>query len=98
MRRIPEAKLPLPKFASEEEEARYWATHSAAGVWEKLPRGKPVKLLPSLARAIRDRQALRKAAVSVRLGPDEIERVKKIGRVIQLGGSTINGDDHVLRP
>jgi hypothetical protein len=47
MPRMPEAKLPLPKFANEEEEVRYWETHSAAEVWDKLPRVKSVKLIRS---------------------------------------------------
>jgi hypothetical protein len=77
MRRIPEARLPLPKFASEEE-TRYWETHSAAAIWEKLPRGKSVKLLPSLSSALRERQAPRKAAVSVRLDREQLEKAKEI--------------------
>jgi hypothetical protein len=78
MARMPEAKLPLPRFTTEGEEAQYWETHSAASMWEKLAPGKPVKLLPSLSRSIRERQRARKAAVSVRLDPDQIEKVKEI--------------------
>ena len=75
---MPEGKLPLPKFESEEEEAEYWETHSVAGIWQKLPRGESPPLLPSLSRRIRERQAARKAAVSVRLDPDQIEKAKEI--------------------
>jgi hypothetical protein len=78
MPKMPEAELPLPKFESEEEEAQYWETHSVASIWQKLPRGKAAPLLPSLSRGIRERQVARKAAVSVRLDPDQIEKVKEI--------------------
>lgn len=78
MPRMPEAKLPLPKFESEEAEAQYWETHSVAGIWQKLPRGKFTPLLPALSRSIRERQAARKAAISLRLDSDQIEKAKEI--------------------
>ena len=88
MRDLPPAKLPLPKFANEEEEARYWGTHSVADIWDKLPRARPVKLAPALSKAIRDRHARRKAAISIHLEPYEIFQAKRIAKRKSIGYQT----------
>ena len=88
MPRMPEAKLPLPKFASEDEEARYWETHSVAGIWDKLPRAKPFKLSPALSKAIRERYLRRKQAISLRLESAQIAQAKKIARHKSIGYQT----------
>ena len=85
---MPEAKLPLPKFANEEEEVRYWETHSAAEVWDKLPAVKSVKLASSLGQSIRERWASRKAAVSIRLEREQIEKAKRIAARKSIGYQT----------
>ena len=88
MRKMPEAKLPLPRFASEAEAAEYFGTHSVADIWDKLPRARPVKLSPALSKAIRERHARRKAAISIRLEPYQIFQAKKIARRRSIGYQT----------
>ena len=37
----------IPEFASEEEEAEFWQTHSPVEIFDKLPKPKGVKFAPS---------------------------------------------------
>ena len=80
MPRMPEAKLPLPKFATEEAEARYWETHSVADIWEKLPPARPIKLSPALSKAIRERHLRRKQAAALLLNPAQLAAAKRIAK------------------
>ena len=80
MPRMPEAKLPLPKFASEEEEAQYWETHSSAAIWDQLPPARPVRLSPTLSKTIRERYLRRKQAATALLDPDQLAAAKRIAK------------------
>ncbi len=81
MPRMPEAKLPLPKFANEREEARYWETHSVAAIWDKLPPARSVKLSPALSKSIRESHLRRKqATASVPLDTNEVVAAKRIAK------------------
>jgi hypothetical protein len=51
------AKLPLPKFRTDEDAAAYFETHSVARVWDQLTEAPQVKLSPTLTRKIRDRRS-----------------------------------------
>ena len=77
-KKLPRAKTPLPRFRSEEEAAEYLESHSVAGVWDRLPEGKPARLSAALAKAIRARHTQVKAPISLRLEPEQIEAAKKI--------------------
>jgi hypothetical protein len=50
------AKLPLPKFRTDEDAAQYFETHSVARIWDQLVEAPQVKLSPTLTRKIRDRR------------------------------------------
>ena len=78
MPRMPEAKLPLPRFANEQEEARYWETHSIAAIWDKLPPARSVKLSPALSKSIRERH--KQATASVPLDTKEVAAAKRIAK------------------
>jgi predicted DNA binding CopG/RHH family protein len=86
--KLPAAKTPLPKFRSDEEAARYFETHSVAGLWNQLPDGKPVKPSRALAKSIRERQAATKSPISIRLVPEQIAAAKKIAAAKSVGYQT----------
>lgn len=88
MRDLPPAKLPLPKFANEEEEARYWETHSVAEIWDQLKPVRPFKLPPEQVKAIRERCQRRKQAISLRLESRQILQAKRIARRKSIGYQT----------
>ncbi|MBZ5610317.1 MAG: BrnA antitoxin family protein [Acidobacteriia bacterium] len=87
-KKLPPAKIPLPKFRSDKEAAEYLETHSVAEVWDQLPESQPAKLSPSLAKAIRDRHTRAKHPVSIRLVPEQIEAAKKIAAAKSVGYQT----------
>ncbi len=70
-KKLPPAKLPLPKFQSNQDAAEYLESHSVASVWEQLPEVTRVKLSPALAGKIRDRHARAKSPISLRLVPEQ---------------------------
>jgi len=82
------AKRPLPKFGSDKEAAEYFDTHSIADIWDQLPAAKPPKLSPALAKSIRERHAAAKAAISIRLVPEQIAAAKKIAARKSVGYQT----------
>lgn len=88
MRKMPEAKLPLPRFKNESEAAEYFGTHSVADIWDKLPPGRPVKLSRKLSKAVRERHARGKTAISIRLEPEQIIRAKRIAQRKSVGYQT----------
>ena len=88
MGKLPEAELPLPRFANDEAAARYFETHSVAKIWDKLPPARSVKLSPELGRSIRERHAKLKSAISIRLEPEQIEVAKKIAARKSIGYQT----------
>ena len=88
MAKMPEARLPLPRFANDEEAAAYFETHSVADIWDQLPRAQSVQLSAALSQAIRDRYARRKAAISIRLEPRQIAQARKIAARKSIGYQT----------
>ena len=82
------AESPLPKVQSDQEAAEYFATHSVAGVWNRLPEGPQVKLSPALASKIRDRHARAKSPISLRLAPEQIAAAKHIAAEKSVGYQT----------
>jgi hypothetical protein len=82
------AESPLPKVRSDQEAAEYFATHSVAGVWNRLPEGPQVKLSPALAGKIRDRHARAKSPISLRLAPEQIAAAKHIAAEKSVGYQT----------
>ena len=82
------AKAPLPTLRSDEEAAAYFETHSVAGVWDQLPESQPSKPSKALAQSIRERHKVAKAAISIRLGPDQISAAKKIAAAKSVGYRT----------
>ena len=67
----------IPHFTSEAEEAKYWATHSLANLWEQL---EPIEIevLPQ-ARRITLRRS-RKKPVTLRLEEQQIAQAKQLAR------------------
>jgi predicted DNA binding CopG/RHH family protein len=82
------AKLPLPKFLSDEEAAEYFETHSVADVWDQLPSAGQVRLSEALEKSIRERHAAVKSPISIRLVPEQIAEAKKIAAAKSVGYQT----------
>ena len=87
-RKLAPAKVPLPKFGSDEAAAEYFRTHSVAGVWNQLPEAKPAKPSKALAKSIRERHSAGKSPISIRLGPEQIAAARKIAAVKSVGYQT----------
>ena len=87
-RNLRPAKLPVPEFASEDEEARYWETHSSAEIWDQLEPVRPFKLPPSQVRQIRERYLRRKQAAAALLSPAQLAAAKRIARRKSIGYET----------
>jgi predicted DNA binding CopG/RHH family protein len=87
-KKLPSAKMPLPRFRSDEEAAEYFETHSVADVWDQLPAGKQVKPSAALAESIRERHARTKSPISIRLVPEQILAAKKIAAAKSVGYQT----------
>jgi predicted DNA binding CopG/RHH family protein len=87
-KKLPSAKLPLPRFRSDKEAADYFETHSVADVWKELPEVKPPKVSKALEKSIRERHAETKAPISIRLGPEQIAAAKKIAAAKSVGYQT----------
>jgi predicted DNA binding CopG/RHH family protein len=87
-KKLSSAKAPLPQFRSDKEAAEYFGTHSVADVWDQLPAGKPAKPSAALAKSIRERSAAAKAAISIRLIPEQIAAAKKIAAAKSVGYQT----------
>ena len=75
-------------MAGDKEAAEYFETHSVADVWDRLPKARPVKLSRALSKAIRERHARRKAAISIRLEPQQIFQAKRIAAGKSIGYQT----------
>ena len=82
------AKTPLPNFRSDKEAADYFAAHSVAGVWDQLPESRPAKPSDTLAKSIRERHAIAKSPISIRLVPEQIAAAKKIAAAKSVGYQT----------
>src|ERR1019366_3918851 len=82
------AKLPLPKFQSDQETAEYFEAHSVAGMWDQLPEAPKAKPSPALAGKIRDRHARAKSPISIRLAPEQITAARHIAAAKSVGYQT----------
>src|SRR5256885_9448082 len=87
-KKLRSAKLPLPKFRSDKEAAKYFETHSITGIWDQLQEAKPLKLTPALSKRVRDRHARAKSPISIRLEPEQIVAAKKIAAAKSVGYQT----------
>jgi hypothetical protein len=87
-KKLSPAKLPLPKFQSDQGAAEFFESHSVAGVWDQLPEAPPAKPLAALARKIRDRHARAKSPISLRLAPEQIAAAKHIAAAKSVGYQT----------
>lgn len=87
-RKLLPAKLPLPKFRSDEDAAHYFETHSVGEIWNQLTDAKPVKLAKALDKSIRTRHTQRKSPISIRLDTDQIKAAKKIATRKSIGYQT----------
>lgn len=87
-KKLTAAKVPLPKFRSDEEAADYLDTHSVTDVWDQLPPASAGKPSAPLNKSIRQRHARAKSPVSIRLVPEQIEAAKKIAATKSVGYQT----------
>ena len=82
------AKLPLPKFQSDQKVAEYFENHSVASAWDQLPEAAQAKPSPALAGKIRSRHASAKSPISLRLAPEQIAAAKHIAATKSVGYQT----------
>ncbi len=87
-KRLPPAKLPLPKLKSDREAADYFETHSVATVRDRLTEAPQARPLPALAKKIRGRRAQAKSPISLRLAPEQIAAAKRIAASKSVGYQT----------
>jgi predicted DNA binding CopG/RHH family protein len=87
-KKLTPAKLPLPRFRSDEEAAEYFATHSVAEIWDELPEVKAPRLSNRLEKAVRERRAVAKSPISIRLDAEQIAVAKKIAAAKSVGYQT----------
>lgn len=87
-KKLPPAKVPVPKFGSDKEAAEYFETHSVADVWNQLPEGKPARVSKALEKSIQERHRAAKAPISIRLDREQIEAARKIANAKSVGYQT----------
>ena len=87
-KKLSPVKSPLPTFQTDQEAAKYFESHSVAGLWDKLPKVPRAKPLPALARKIRDRHARAKSPISLRLAPEQIAAAKHFAAAKSVGYQT----------
>ena len=78
----------LPKFADNEEAAKFFETRDISAIWDEFKPVPPLKLPDSQVRAIRERHSSRKSAISVRLEAAEIREVRRIAARKSIGYQT----------
>jgi predicted DNA binding CopG/RHH family protein len=78
----------VPRFRSEEEEAEFWSTHDTSEIWKKGKPVRPTKMPAAQVKFIHERAEARKAAISIRLDPWQIETAKKIAARKSIGYQT----------
>ena len=86
--KLPPAKIPLPKFRSDNAAADYFDKHSVGAIWDQLPAPKPLRPSKKLDKSIRDRHKIPKSPISIRLDTDQIEAAKKIAASKSVGYQT----------
>jgi len=87
-KKLTPAKVPLPRFRSDEEADNYFQTHSVTDVWNQLPETEPAKVSKALEKSIRERHAAAKSPISIRLDPEQITAAKKIAAAKSVGYQT----------
>ena len=80
----------LPKFKTEEEEARFWDTHSPLDYSGEFSEAKdPFEFAPSLLKKVAGRRQERKRQLTLRMGQRQIDLAKVIARYRGLGYQTL---------
>lgn len=80
----------LPKFKSEEEEARFWDTHSPLDYPDEFTDVKePFEITPALVKEVARRQEERKRQLTLRMGQHQIDLAKVIAKWKGLGYQTL---------
>ncbi len=83
-------KKKLPKFKSEEDEARFWDTHSPLDYPDEFVEVKePFKFAPALLRKVAKRREERKRSLTLRMGQLQIDLAKVIAKDKGLGYQTL---------
>ncbi len=79
----------LPKFKSEEEEARFWARHSPLDYPDEFVDMKePFEFAPALLKKAAKRREERKRHLTLRMGQQQIDLAKVIAKCKGLGYQT----------
>ena len=80
----------IPEFKSEEEEARFWDTHSPLDYPDEFVEvKKPFKFAPALLKEAAKRQEERKRSLTLRMGQLQIDLAKVIAKYKGLGYQTL---------
>ncbi|MFH1940234.1 MAG: CopG family antitoxin [bacterium] len=80
----------LPKFKTEEEEARFWNTHSPLDYPDKFSEVRePFEFAPSLIKKVVGRREERKRQLTLRMGQRQIDLAKVIAKYKGLGYQTL---------
>ena len=87
-KKLPPAKMPLPKLRSDSEVAEYFESHSVADVWDQLQKSGALQPSKALTKSIRERHKARKSPISIRLSPDQIAAAKRIAGAKSVGYQT----------
>ena len=79
----------LPKFKSEEEEARFWATHSPLDYPDEFTDiEEPFEISPSLLKKVAKRREERKRLLTLRIGQHQIDLARVVARRRGIGYQT----------
>lgn len=80
----------IPKFKSEEEEARFWDTHSPLDYPNEFVEvEEPFKFAPALLREAAKRREGKKRSLTLRMGQLQIDLAKVIAKYKGLGYQTL---------
>jgi len=80
----------IPKFKTEEEEARFWDTHSPLDYsGEFVDVKEPFEFASSLLKKAAERREERKRSLTLRMGQRQIDLAKVIARYRGLGYQTL---------
>jgi len=82
-------KKKLPKFKSEEEEARFWDTHSPLDYQDEFTDvEEPFEISPSLLKKVAKRREERKKLLTLRIGQHQIDLARVVARCRGIGYQT----------
>lgn len=83
-------KKKIPKFKNEEEEARFWETHSPLDYPEEFTDLKePFEFSPALLKKVAGKRNERKRHLTLRMGQQQIDLAKVIAKHRGLGYQTL---------